>query len=366
MAKYNLSKDSDGDFFDSYFEKPEDQAKPEAKPNVKESVSDKNTGFDEPVDNSLFEDAAEVQDTYEPSYEKPKPQPQEEDVVSAPAPKRKPAGGGKKDEPDYVDEKQGGLNYKPIILGLSGVAAVVLIYFVVYQMFFSDDVPEQVVVEKTVEAPKETLKTQQQLEKEKFLGAMNDLNKKRLGYISAMSALNSSDVAFSSILLYNEQLSVEVFARDRAKLAAFNNSLRTNPQMASFQIENTTDRPGSRGGIFALYKIDLNNGSGAGAGSGKPLTSIDDPKEWLSGLARQNSVTSGQARTVTTGRDGMFATTRMEVSFRGSAQNLQSVMDTIFKTYGNFKIYKLVYLPTNQRDFSRDSYQLNLTADFYL
>ena len=118
------------------------------------------------------------------------------------------------------DEKQEGLNYKPILIGIGAVAVVVVLFFLISNLFFSgteEEVPVQ-----QAETPAQKLEREQAERKQNFLAEINKSRQKKLEGVTYLTGLEQNNVKFSSILLYGNTLDFEVFVPNRDVLAKYN------------------------------------------------------------------------------------------------------------------------------------------------
>lgn len=117
---------------------------------------------------------------------------------------------------DYEDEKQPGINFKPILIGLGILAVIAIIYFAVDTFFLSgDSEPETAVV---TETPEQKMQRVREEQKQNLLLSYSNSNKQRMSYISTLIDIKASDVTYSSFLLYGNSLNFEVFAKNRDQL----------------------------------------------------------------------------------------------------------------------------------------------------
>lgn len=272
----------------------------------------------------------------------------------------------KKTEPliyDYEDEKQEGLNYKPILIGVGAIAAIAIIYFLVSGLFFGDegvDEPEQ-----KVETTAERMQREQTERKQAFLLEVNKSTAHRMGSVHMLANLDKKNVKYSSILLYANSLDMEVFASDREGLAKFNQTLKNDQRIKEFKIASVDSRPGSAGGLFALYDMDLKSLAKFPAVSSQNISNVS-PANWASTVPQRSSLTLKNQREISSRQENLFLVKRNEYELRGSLNNCLSLINHLASTNQNISVHKLSLLPMDQRKMSASSYLLKLVLDFYL
>jgi hypothetical protein len=263
-------------------------------------------------------------------------------------------------ESEYEDEKQPGINFKPILIGVGIVAALVIIYFVVDSFILGgSDEPE---TEAVTETPEQKLQREREEQRQRQLLNYSTANKHYLSYIATLNSIRSNDVTFSSILFYDKSLALEVFASDRAKLAQFNMQLKNNNKIADYVLETAEDRPGSKGGVFALYNILMSSPPAAASGGSVQSTTASN---WTSAVSTQFGLNLITQRQVASRSENGFSVTRNEFVFEGSYDNCNRLITQLASQNYNLSIFKLNLLPKDQRLMSKADYELRMIIDFY-
>ena len=262
-------------------------------------------------------------------------------------------------ESDY-DYKQPGLNYKPVLYIVGAVVVLVLIYFGISKLFFSGDSEDA--VETVVESPEQRLQREQNEQKQQFLATVRAKNQSRLGQVASLIDIRTSNITYSSILLYGESLTLEVFARNRDNLANFNLTLKNNPIITKYNIETVDTRPGKKGGLFAVYDVKVRDRTPSTSPPATASVTQFSPSEWVGNL--QLKIKS--QRQITTGKENLFSIVRQEYILNGSEQKCHEVIRQMFISNANYKIHKLSLVPSNQTNMSAASFQMKLILDFYL
>ena len=260
------------------------------------------------------------------------------------------------------DEKQEGLNYKPILIGIGAVAVVVVLFFLISNLFFSgteEEVPVQ-----QAETPAQKLEREQAERKQNFLAEINKSRQKKLEGVTYLTGLEQNNVKFSSILLYGNTLDLEVFVPNRDVLAKYNIKIKDSRQIDKYNIEKVDFRPGKNGGLFALYAISLKDQGNTAAGSGTVQTVT--PESWTGAVLQPAGASVKNERAISSRQENLFRVNRIEYDLRGSLQNLLKLVGRLATTNQNVSIHKLTLLPADQQKMSPASYVLKLIVDFYL
>ncbi len=262
---------------------------------------------------------------------------------------------------DYEDEKQPGLNYKPILIGIAAIAAIVIIYFAIDMFFLSGEQTSE--TEVVVETPEEKMRRVREEQKQNLLLNYSNTNKHRMSYLSALIDLNTTDVKYSSFLLYGNSLNFEVFAKNRDKLAQFNILLKSSNTANNYSIESAVTRTGTRGGVFALYNLDMTPPAPGATGGSVATTS---PSNWVTTATNQFGLSLTSQRQISNRPESIFSISRNEYVFEGSESNCNRLIKHLATQNINLNTHKLMLLPRDQRLMSKAAYELRLIIDFYL
>jgi hypothetical protein len=358
MPRYNLIDDQESDNFDSYFREPDlkKEKESEIKPNTDFNIPD-------PVDTPKEENPFEIENegdfgTHKEGFDVPAAQdtlPVEEEFVPQGPAETQPSY-----YEDYDETKQGKLNYKPIVIIVVIIALILIGYFIATKFIFkSAEVAEGPEVVASV-------KTEREIQRENFLMNINTINNSKISFIAKVSNSLNRDVTFSSVLLYDKDLSIEVFSKNRDALAPFNLQIKNNPALSELVLSTTTTRPGSAGGIFALYTADK-----IPEGVSSPVSPVDSiryktPTDFMSAAANQYGLTLKAQREISTDTQALFSVKRLEYQFSGAQQNCWQFITYMGADIANYRIYKLNFLPMDQKSITTSSYQLTVLIDFYL
>jgi len=385
MAKYNILSQSD-DSADKKEESPQKEIHEQQENKISPSplLSDKQTPdkdfFSEEVfpsspQTSSEPDQTETENLFESDDSRPDenalniPPAPESDVIGdfeetgvGEYPASTPRSGSQPLFAYEEDEKQEGLNYKPILIGIGAVAVVVVLFFLISNLFFSgteEEVPVQ-----QAETPAQKLEREQAERKQNFLAEINKSRQKKLEGVTYLTGLEQNNVKYSSILLYGNTLDFEIFVPNRDVLAKYNIKIKDSRQIDKYKIEKVDFRPGKNGGLFALYAISLKDQGKAAVGSGTVQTVT--PGAWAGTFIQPAGASVKNERAISSRQENLFRVNRIEYDLRGSLQNLLKLVGRLATTNQNVSIHKLTLLPADQQKMSPASYVLKLIVDFYL
>ncbi len=388
MAKYNLLEDDD--LFDeddllpdeknedsSIADEPvesndldididEDLLNVESPETISESTfdvnSDINIGAEEPeinIDESMSLDQpldeAAAEDTEVPEYP-------EKDILLT---------------DDFEDEKQDGINYKPIVLIGLGIIALILIYIGVDRFLLSGSssgktATEKVIANKTnpdTKAPKTAAaQKEKQLIKEKqaFLKNIKAKNQSKTKVAEDVLNAISGKAKLSSFLLYDQAILFEVFGKSRDDIAKANIKLKNQSSQNYFKVVSSSVRPGS--GVLSVFK-----GTVAKASSSFPAeVSIANNAGSISLFENQLRTEAKNAGLKDKGiinhfKDEKSGFRRFEVDadFIGS---LKSCTDFILGLGKNnqINIHKLRISAKDQKSFNTNKYTISINLEVFI
>jgi hypothetical protein len=253
-------------------------------------------------------------------------------------------------------------NYKPLIIGLSIFAAVVVIVILIWKLFLS----AKHEIAPPVETAEQKLKREILLRKDNYLNTVNATTYAQLGYLAQLINLKPAKVRYSSFYVYGQNLACEVFTTNRTDLAEFNVKLKNSPSFANFNLETVDKRPGTRGGLFALYDIKTAGGISPLSASADSTRISRTPQDWITETTQKNNLTVEMQKQISSRQEELFTVMRYEYKLKGSDVNCQSLITALASAKTNIGIHKLTLLPTNQRDLAKSPYQLHLILDFYM
>jgi hypothetical protein len=130
-------------------------------------------------------------------------------------------------------------------------------------------------------------------------------------------------------------------------------------------MESVVNRPGSEGGLFALYDIDLQK-IDAGQSAKSQNANIISPSSWATTVQQQAGLTIHSERKISDRNENLFTINRNEYELRGSFKNCLSLIKSFASSTQNISVHKLSLLPMNQQKMSSSSYVMKLVVDFYM
>ena len=380
MAKYNLMDTEKPDYFDRYFdeegdkksepkiesEKADDHVTPEIDDReyfdeslfTEEASPDPSTS--DPVDDIQTDKQQEQVLTEEPKDTTENIKPIIETPATGPPPPPKPD----LSEYDYEDSKIQGINWKPLLIWGSVFIVMVAIVFFAYIWFFSNGEEKAIAEQKTTISPQEQMKIDQEKKKIAFVKNIVAEKNLRLNNFSSLAILKVSNVSYSSVLLYGNSFKFEIFGQSREDIAKYNQNLKKNKYDSKFKIISVDTRPGSNGGIFALYKVETD------AGGGVPPQI--DPKidvniqNSIQRLVTSNGLKLKDTRIINRKKINQFEVIRKEIFCSGTEANCLKFLNDLNSSNNNFNVHKISLIPLNQKNIKNSKYNLLVVFDFYV
>ena len=370
------------EYFDRYFDEEDDKKEtPKPETEKKEDKSLPDIDEREYFDESLFtEESAPDQPAtpdaladipVQPTQEKPKveesliPETPQPEIEEKEIPKPQSAPKSDLSEYDYEDSKIQGINWKPLLIWSTVFIAVIVIVFFLYTWFFADTTPEQAITEqKPVISPQEQMRLDLENKKIAFVNNIISDKKAKLTNFSNLSDLKTKDVTYSSILLYGNTFTFEVFGKTREEIARYNQNLKKNKFDVNFKILSVSNRPGSNGGIFALYSASISPAGGSG-GQSKPTIDANI-QNTIQNLINTSGLSLKNERIVTRKKVDQFEMIRKEILLSGTEANCVKFLNSINASNSNFNIHKISMITSNQKNIRNSKYNLSILFDFYI
>ena len=391
MANFDLI--SEDDFFSGEEKKKPDQEMPEKSqpdedlfarplPDIEETVFEQNDMPDEPLDlddiaeqqsapQDFSEDVKENFDFSTSDTDAVQPEfPEKPAAVSEPQQEPEPELSKEKGEelPDYYDDKQKQISYKPFIIGaLIVVITGALIYFAKSFLFNSSETAP-VEKQKTEQAASEAKgPSQEEIRKTNFYKDLAGKTKNTTSNIISISGAVLQKARLSSVLFYGSDLIFEAFAKTRAGLAKLNIKLKEEFKNNKINIVSSQDRPGTNGGVFGIYKMILAGGGGSAASTvSNPFKSASEAKDWLSFLVENGSLKMKAFKTRSLGRRSGFDAVELDASVFGSRDNCLQLIKSIGDANRNIMVSKLSLNAVDQRSFNSKKYQMRLILQIFM
>lgn len=303
----------------------------------------------------------------EPIVPTPEPEPEPEPDIVPPPTEPDP-------EPemvsDYYDEKQEGVNYKPIIYGFLIIIVLAALGYFGWKYFLSS--PGDIAATNEQSAESELNQQQgpspEEIRINNFYSDLSANTSKAASQISGISGVALKQAKLSSVLFYGNDFTFEVFGKSRDALAKLNIDLKNTFKNENIKVISSQDRPGSSGGVLGIYqmKIPTSGGTGDGTSTVKPLKSEAEINNWLSFLVDNGSLKQKNVKTKSVGQKDGFSVVEYAADFSGTRDNLLQFISNIGSANKNIKISKLSLGAVDQKTFNSKKYQLRLIMQVYM
>jgi len=277
---------------------------------------------------------------------------------------------------DFVDEKQGGLNYKPIIIGGVIIIAIILAIIGIKHYFFSgpssSTADQETVIDNDV-TPEQTADalTKQKAEKAKqqkleFLNTIfsKNQNKGRLAG-QVLNAMGGS-AHLSSLLLYDQSFLFEVFGKTRDNIAKANIRLKSQAPQSRFNVVSSSVRPGSSGGVLSVFKGDVSTqNSAATVATTDKFKSISDLENALNSGAKTAGLKTVHLVNHLKSEKSGFQLFEVDADFSGSLKSCTNYISTL-KSMPQIDIHKMRIIAKDQKTFNAKKYEISLILEVFI
>jgi hypothetical protein len=379
MAKYNLLEDDD--IFDEDDDLTEnDPIAGSDEPLPDSSISDDidieidedllNIEPTDELDDQGFEEEPAIDNLQEDIAAELDPDPQE---IEPEIKEEKPV---EADKPfltdDFEDDKQSGINYKPIVMIGSVIIILILIYVVVDTWVLSDSSQPVADTEQAAEPTKESAAEKKAaLEKEQKVAFLSKIAGKTSADIAVVNnAVKNAQTSakLSSLLLYGESFLFEVFGSDRNEIARVNMSLKSNMSGNNFSVISSQRRPGANGGVFGLFKGSLSSSGGNTGGKNVQISfnSINDFEKWLKNTSSSNSLKIKSLSNKYVKEESKFRKFELETTLTGSLDACKAFLKKLSGNGSQVNIRKLNLIASDQKSFQSKKYQLKLILEIFV
>lgn len=386
MAKYNLLEDDD--IFDEEDDfSGKDKVKPKPEPEQTNQLDieiDDDLLNEEPDDLPLDEDIlsgksmqSSILDKEEPEISIPDNEEQE-----LPIQEYEPGITESEDEKpqettekpylteDYADEKQSGINYKPIIISALAVLALVAVYFVVDIFILSADSTPDVAentIQQPVKTPEQIRQEQDAAAKAQFLSQLAGETQTDVNNINTILDNVTNTAKLSSILLYDNSLLLEVFGTNRAEIAKTNINLKNKMADKSFVVVSSQSRPGPNGGVFGLFKADVNGGSSSAQKNvNANFNTVIDAQNWLKQQSTNEGLKVKSIGNHFVADEKNFKKFKVETTIHGSMTACKNLLNKLSSNGSQLKINKLNLTAADQKNFQSKNFQLKLVLEVFV
>ena len=271
-------------------------------------------------------------------------------------------------EDKIEDEKLPGLSKKPVIIWSIVAIALLVGIFVVFYLFFGNKGEQQIQpAEKVREAPQvsETPAENPILTKQKaFLGQVSANNGQILATIgNIFNNAQKNNTQIASMLLYGNELSVEILGKNRDQLAKALMGIKASLNNVPLKVVASDVRPGD--GITNVISFKLPTNAGSGEINAK-LTSVNEAVQWLKMMAGQFSVTISSVKELAS-KPAQFNLNQHKIQFKikGHYDNCVRFLGALGQSNRNLQLYKMVFSSLDQKSFSKTKYQADIIAELY-
>lgn len=316
-----------------------------------------------------FDFGATLAEEDEPTIDIPEPDSMPEmDSIPEPETQPEPVPTPAENSADYYDDKQEGINYKPVLYGIIALVVVAVLGYFGYTYFWGGAGGPEVAAEpKATEAvPAQTGPSPEEQRVNAYYSKLAGNTSYATGEVVGLSEVAGKQTRLSSVLFYGEDFSFEVFAKNRDELARLNIRLKQAYKKADLKVVSSQNRPGSNGGVLAVYKMRLAAGGAAGTAKVKPFKTAAEGKNWISYMVDNNNLKQTNYKTRSLGsRDG-FTVEEMDLSILGSKEKLLQLITDIGSGNRNVKISKLSMSAIDKKSFNTKKYQLRLILQLFM
>jgi len=267
---------------------------------------------------------------------------------------------------DYEDDKIQGMNLKPFIIGGVIIVLLVAAYFIIDMFLLGDGSKEAEIVQPVeTQVPAEPQLSAEEIRKNQKLAQIAGQSERELNLASNVASLGAQNAKFSSMLLYDKTFMVEFFGKDRADVAKVHRAMQANLPKRKIEILASNTRTGDSGGIFSLYSLEMNGGSGSKDVSQK-FANANEAINWMKNISKSagTKVEMIEKRSDRS-KDG-FQVSEIEARFSGSLDNCKAFLAQIAGSSSNLKIYKLNLTAVDQQTFNTSRFQLKMVVQVYV
>ena len=274
--------------------------------------------------------------------------------------------------PDYVDDKQEKISYKPFIIGATIIALLVVVFIALKFWVFTDEANIAVV---DTEQPSQAVTkdpnqpSPEEIKRAAFYKTLNGETKQALSSLSNVASAVGRVNKVSSILMYGEECLVEAYCKNRAELAKLNMEFKQNAKGYQLEIISSSTRPGTSGGILGLFRLSkasAGDGSASAQEISEPFKTSDEAVNWLKFLAQNNTLFIKDSKTRALQAVDDYNLFEIEASISGGVDDCLRLIDDIASAGKNLRIHKLNLTAVDQRKFSPKKYQLRMILKIYV
>jgi len=272
---------------------------------------------------------------------------------------------------DYYDDKQGGINYKPVLKWVGMAFLLIVIIVAVKIWLFSGGEKTPPVTEKKAKVEtsgKTKALSAEESRKAAYYSRLSAHTQASLSSLTGLAKALGKKNKVSSMLMYGDERLVEVYSKNRTELAKLNMDFRERFKNLKPELISSSQRPGKNGGILGLFRIhkSATETTGENAPVNAPFKSAEEALNWLNFLAQNNSLTVKNSTTQNAGSKDEFTLYQLEANIQGSVQNCLQLINDMAASGKNIQVRKLNLTARDQKSFSSKKYQLKLILRIFV
>jgi Tfp pilus assembly protein PilN len=260
---------------------------------------------------------------------------------------------------DFEDDAQDKVNFKPVIIIIIVIVVLAAAGYFGWDYIMGEGEPE--VVEEVQQGP-----SPEEIARANFNASLTGKTRYHNSQISQVMSLTSDKNRLSSLMLYGNDFVFEVFSKDRAALARYLREMESKYGTNRVSLNTTTDRPGSRGGVFGQFNLTLDQNGTDKAEVADPFSSGDAVQAWLKNLANSNSLQISEVKSSSIPAIDIYRGSQYETTLRGGIEGVGSFLSQLANSNKNIVIHKLSLISTDLKNFSPKKYQLKLILKVYM
>ncbi len=272
---------------------------------------------------------------------------------------------------EFEDEKQEKINYKPLVYIFLSVVLLIVGYFVVTTFILSGSSTKEAQRQKAakdaqIAAQKKQGPSPEEVKKTTFKNQLAAATRQKMNFLGDFSKVAGKYSRISSILLYGDDLLIQVYGKDRAALAKVHLNLKKNFKNQKIQIVSSDERPGGNG-VLGLFKISMAASGGAGGAEvSSPLETPQAAQQWLEYVAENSSLKLKNVQYRSVGEKDNFKVYELSAAANGKLANCLKLLSAISSSSKNIKVHKLNLNAVDQKAFNPNKYQLKLIIKIFV
>ena len=139
-----------------------------------------------------------------------------------------------------------------------------------------------------------------------------------------------------------------------------------NTSKTPFEVVGSETRPGSNGGVFGLFKAQLNSSAGSRNVAQADFSSVNDFQSWIERSSGAANLKVTTLKNNYMSDEGHFKKYSVETSINGSLDDCSNFLQKLSTENNQVKIDKLNLTAADQRNFQTKKYLLKLVLEVYV